>query len=152
MKPDLKDQHVNPQLAAYCQSADLHDPSGSGESDFAVKVRKGYAGLHGILVEALDQAQSGKGAERHNLGGDIPFEEQRMQTISELIGSVDGMAYQACKKITEGVNLPTLDRQVRELLGAINYIAGMIVYLRGQAAKTQALDINNGEAWGGPKP
>lgn len=122
----------NPQLSAYCQSADLHDPSGSGESDFTVKVRKGYAGLHGILVEALDQAQSGKGAERHNLGGDIPFEEQRMQTISELIGSVDGMAYQACKKITEGVNLPTLDRQVRELLGAINYIAGMIVYLRKQ--------------------
>lgn len=105
---------------------------GSDESDFAVKVRKGYAGLHRILVEALDQAQSGKGAERHNLGGDIPFEEQRMQTISELIGSVHGMAYQACKKITEGVSLPTLDRQVRELLGAINYIAGIIVYLRKQ--------------------
>jgi hypothetical protein len=113
---------------------------GSGESDFAVKVRKGYAGLHRVLVEALDQAQGGKGAERHNLGGDVPFERQRMQTVSELIGSVDGMTYQACKKITEGVKLPTLERQERELLGAINYIAGMIIFLRKQAAEKGAAD------------
>jgi len=105
-----------------------------------VKVSKGYAGLHRVLVEALDQAQGGKGAERHNLGGDVPFERQRMQTVSELIGSVDGMTYQACKKITEGVKLPTLERQERELLGAINYIAGMIIFLRKQAAEKGAAD------------
>lgn len=110
---------------------------GSGESDSLVKVRKGYTGLLNILVEALNQAQQGKGAERHNLGGDLPFEKQRMQSISELVGSVDGMSYQACKKITEGVNLPTLDRQVAELLGAINYIAGMIVFLRNKAKNSE---------------
>lgn len=112
---------------------------GSNESDHLVKVRKGYSGLLNILVEALNQAQKGKGAERHNLGGDLPFEKQRMQSISELVGSVDGMSYQACKKITEGVNLPTLDRQVAELLGAINYIAGMIVFLRNRNPDYKAL-------------
>lgn len=114
---------------------------GSGESYANVTVRNGYAGLHHILVEALNQAQRGKGAERHNLGGDIPFERQRMQQISELIGSVDGMTYQACKKITEGVKLPTLDRQVAELLGAINYIAGMITFLRGRVKKPVSITI-----------
>lgn len=100
-----------------------------------VKVRVGYAGLLAVLVEALNQAQYGKGSERHNLTGKVPFERQRMQLISELIGSVDGMTYQACKKITEGVKLPTLERQVAELLGAIVYIAGMIVFLRKREAE-----------------
>lgn len=118
---------------------------GSGENDSLVKVRKGYTGLLNILVEALNQAQQGKGAERHNLGGDLPFEKQRMQSISELVGSVDGMSYQACKKITEGVNLPTLERQVAELLGAINYIAGMIVFLRKKAQTAGHTDAAEAE-------
>lgn len=98
-----------------------------------IPVVPGYMGLLGVLIEALNQAQYGKGSERHNPGGDLPFESQRMQSISNLIGSVDGMTYQACKKITEGVKLPTLERKTAELLGAINYIAGMIVWLRAQA-------------------
>ena len=102
-----------------------------------VNVLPGYLSLFGVLCEALGQAQHGKGAERHNLGGTTPFERQRMQQISELIGSVHGMTYQACKKITEGVALPTLDRQIAELLGAINYLAGMVIFLRKQAAKNE---------------
>lgn len=101
----------------------------------SVAVAPGYTGLLAVLVEALNQAQYGKGAERHNFTGKVPFERQRMQLISELIGSVDGMTYQACKKITEGVKLPTLERQVAELLGAIVYIAGMIVFLRNRQAR-----------------
>lgn len=101
----------------------------------SVAVVPGYTGLLAVLVEALNQAQYGKGAERHNLTGKVPFERQRMQLISELIGSVDGMTYQACKKITEGVKLPTLERQVAELLGAIVYIAGMIVFLRNRQGR-----------------
>lgn len=90
----------------------------------------GYESLADVLGEALDQAQDGKGAERHNLGGDLPFEDQRMQRISQLIGSPHGMAFQVCKKVTEGLELPELDRQVRELLGAINYVAGIVIFLR----------------------
>ena len=106
--------------------------SKAGATGTGVNVKPEYHSLLNVLIEALDQAQSGKGAERHNLTNDMPFERQRMQTISELIGSVDGMTYQACKKITEGVKLPTLDRQVAELLGAIVYLAGAIIFLRKQ--------------------
>jgi hypothetical protein len=102
-----------------------------------VEVKPEYLSLLGVLVEALNQAQVGKGAERHNLSGETPFERQRMQQISELIASKDGMVYQAIKKITEGVNLPTLDRQVAELLGAINYLAGIIIFLRKQGGTGQ---------------
>lgn len=112
------------------------------EKTKTVNVNPGYEPLFGVLVEALEQAQSGKGAERHNLGGNIPFEDQRMQQISRLLNSPDGMAYQVCKKVTEGLGLPTLDRQVAELLGAIVYIAGIIVFLRDRAqASPSAEDI-----------
>ena len=104
--------------------------------DTNFEVYEGYQSLYAVLCEALDQAQKGKGAERHNLGGDLPFERQRMQQISEMIGSADGMIYQVCKKVTEGVKLPTLDRQVAELLGAINYLAGTIIFLRKQNDET----------------
>lgn len=100
-----------------------------------VSVNQGYDSLFSVLVEALDQAQVGKGADRHNMGGDIPFEEQRMQKISQLLDSPDGMAYQVCKKVTEGIGLPTVDRQVAELLGAINYLAGMVIFLRMRETK-----------------
>lgn len=98
-----------------------------------VDVKNGYEGLFSILREALDQAQEGKGDERHNPTGAVPFEEQRMQTISRMIGSVKGMEYQAIKKITEGLDMPELDRQVKELLGAVNYLAGIIFFLRSRA-------------------
>ena len=58
------------------------------------------------------------------------FEEQRMLAISRLLNSERGMAYQVCKKVTEGIDLPTTERKVAELLGAINYIAGMVIFLR----------------------
>lgn len=108
-----------------------------------ITVRPEYFGLLMVLVEALNQAQYGKGAERHNLSGDTPFERQRMQTVSELVGSPDGMVYQAIKKLTEGMKLPTQERQVAELLGAINYIAGIVVYLRKRAQEQRAADIDN---------
>ena len=87
---------------------------------------RNYRTLHGVLKRAYDQAATGKGRERH--GGGKPFEEQPMQTISELIESPEGMRYQAIKKIRESARLEH-DAQIAELLGAINYIAGLIVYL-----------------------
>jgi hypothetical protein len=89
-----------------------------------------YASLLSVLGRAYEQAAAGKGKERH--AQDQPFDEQPMQTISKLVGSADGMAYQAIKKIQESQRLPTTERQVAELLGAIVYIAGMVVYLEGE--------------------
>jgi len=89
-----------------------------------------YQSLRRVLDMAYAQAAEGKGAERH--AGGLPFEEQPMQTISRLLRSERGMAFQAIKKIQEGLNLPTTDRKINELLGAINYLAGIVIYLEAQ--------------------
>lgn len=86
----------------------------------------GYESLREVLAAAYDQAARGKGKERH--ANDLPFHKQRMQSISHLLRSDAGMAYQVCKKVTEGLDLPTPEARRRELLGAINYIAGILIF------------------------
>jgi len=86
-----------------------------------------YNSLKEVLDAALQQAASGKGKERHNKH-DEPFEKQRMQTISILLYSNKGMAFQAIKKLTEGLEMEDTQDQEKELLGAINYIAGIIIW------------------------
>lgn len=85
----------------------------------------GYESLANVLQRAYGQAAIGKGAERHAC--DRPFSEQPMQSISELLGTADGLLYQAMKKIQESKRLDK-DAATRELLGAINYIAGAIIF------------------------
>lgn len=85
----------------------------------------GYESLADVLKRAYDQAAIGKGAQRHATG--LPFHEQPMQTISQLVGSNDGLLYQAMKKIQESQRMDR-DAAVRELLGAIVYVAGAIIY------------------------
>jgi len=85
--------------------------------------------LTSVFEGAYSQAAYGKGKERH--AGDLPFQHQPMQQISNLLGSTNGMAFQAVKKITEARKLPQLERRVRELHGALNYCAGIII--SGQA-------------------
>ena len=97
----------------------------------------GYEQLETILGEALEQAAAGKGKERHATGQ--AFEDQPMQLISKLLGDNHGLAFQAIKKIQESLRLPD-DRAERELLGAINYIAGMIIFLREAAKSTPHAD------------
>jgi hypothetical protein len=99
-----------------------------------IDTRPEYNSLFVVLMDAYDQAANGKGAARHNLSGEIPFERQRMQLISELIDSPKGMEYQAVKKLTEGMAMQNKGACIRELLGAVNYIAGMVVYLRKKHA------------------
>lgn len=126
--------------AAYAEAvsnvaASTASPTDEDRNSALVDVLPGYESLWRELRSALDQAQKGKGKERHNQGGTLPFDEQRMQQISRLIDSPDGMVYQACKKVVEGVKLPTIERQAAELHGAINYIAGIIIFLRMRDAK-----------------
>lgn len=84
-----------------------------------------YTTLRAVLDEAYAQAATGKGKERH--AGGQPFEDQPMQVISDMLGSNDGMAYQAIKKIREGLSMPEPERTVHELLGAIVYVARIVV-------------------------
>lgn len=87
---------------------------------------EGYGPLKKVLDDALSQAAFGKGVERH--GNGKSFVEQPMITISQTLGSPDGMAYQVCKKVTEARGLPTRKARINELLGAIVYTAGMVVF------------------------
>ena len=89
----------------------------------------GYESLARVLHRAYDQAAKGKGAERHACSR--PFTEQPMQSISDLLGSETGLLYQAMKKIQESQRLDQ-DAAIRELLGAINYIAGAIIFKEGK--------------------
>ena len=89
---------------------------------------KGYEKLAAVYQDAHDQAAKGKGDERHANGQ--PFHEQRMQQISGLLRSSDGMAFQAIKKMTEGLQFEDHARREAELLGALNYIAGIVIYYR----------------------
>jgi hypothetical protein len=86
----------------------------------------GYESLAHVLLRAYAQAASGKGAERHADGR--PFDEQPMQQLIALYGAGFALG-QAAKKAQESQRLPTTERKVAELLGAINYLAGAVVAL-----------------------
>lgn len=94
----------------------------------ALRSAPGYEQLVEVFTAAHDQAAYGKGKERH--ANDLPFHEQRMQTISDLVGSPDGMVYQVTKKMTEGLQFDNPQKREHELLGAINYLAGIVIWLR----------------------
>ena len=99
-------------------------PSGALPGPFSVP---GFESLAAVLTEAYDQAARGKGAERHGRGA--PFDEQPMQDLIRLYGTGFALG-QSAKKTQEAQRLPTVDRQVRELLGAIVYIAGAIIHIQ----------------------
>ena len=94
------------------------------------QVVAGYESLHSVLTEALHQAQSGKGAERH--ANSKPFIDQPMQTTAErrgigfLLGQVDKKTEEAQGMLERG----EIDAWEREILGAINYLAGSIIHVR----------------------
>jgi hypothetical protein len=91
----------------------------------SVNVMEGYFPLFDVLREALDQAQSGKGEERH--GNGLSFMEQPALTITRAVGRGFPLG-QAMKKIQECQRMEP-DAAKRELLGAINYLAAAVLFL-----------------------
>jgi hypothetical protein len=86
-----------------------------------------YFELGRVLGLAFEQASGGKGAQRHGQGK--PFDRQPMLEISRMLnGSPIGCMYQAIKKTQEASRMDTAAAQ-RELLGAINYLAGAYLLL-----------------------
>jgi hypothetical protein len=88
----------------------------------------GYERLADVLQRAYAQAATGKGRERH--ANDKPFHVQPMQDLIRLHG-VGFATGQASKKASESLGLPTVGRQVAELLGAIVYLSGAVIALEG---------------------
>lgn len=95
------------------------------------QVATGYERLAAILDEALEQAQGGKGKERHATGQ--PFHEQPIVRIGELLGNDGFELGQAIKKLQESCRM-TPDRARIERLGAINYIAASVLLLDAKKA------------------
>lgn len=98
---------------------------------------KGYESLAAVLIRAHAQAAEGKGAQRHAQGQ--PFDQQPMQQLIRLYG-VGFALGQAAKKAQEAQRLPTVERQVAELLGAINYLAGAVIALEAGQSTTTTKD------------
>lgn len=91
-----------------------------------------YEPLERVLQLALDQAANGKGANRHGQGR--PFDRQPMMEISRMLGcSPVGCMYQAIKKTQEASRMDSYAAK-RELLGAINYLAGAYLMLEEKDA------------------
>lgn len=94
----------------------------------------GYASLRAVLNRAYDQAATGKGAERHAQGQ--AFEHQPMQHLIALYGQGFALG-QAAKKAQESMRMEP-EAAVRELLGAINYLAGAVISLESKGAGRNA--------------
>lgn len=93
-------------------------------------VKNGYEPLFITLVDALNQAQSGKGVKCH-ARKDEPFLDQKIMEISRRVG-LGGPAFQVVKKTEESLRSMDNDnpeRAIEDLLGAINYAAAMILLI-----------------------
>ena len=97
----------------------LHDSVNS------IELNPKYGSLYKVLIAAYNQAENGKGKERHQLNNEEPFENQKICEIARRL-SVDYNLGQAVKKIYESKRL-TEGRDIAELYGAINYIAAAII-------------------------
>ncbi len=99
-----------------------------------------YNSLADVLQEAIDQASKGKGIERHAKFRE-PFEEQKICEIARRVGVGYDLG-QAIKKSMESVRLP-YPRNINELLGAINYLAGAVIVMREEGENLQLSQEDN---------
>lgn len=93
------------------------------------RLRAGYGPLADVLDKALNQAQFGKGNDRHNQNEER-FEDQQIVQLGEWMGrsTVFGIG-QACKKAIESTHLSD-EKAIEELLGAINYLAAAVIVIQ----------------------
>ena len=99
------------------------------------QVDSNYASLYSVLKDALHQAASGKGKERH--ANDDPFERQSICEITRKHGLAFATG-QAAKKLEEShrlLQLRGVEAATNEILGAINYAAAAVIVLREGEAK-----------------
>lgn len=94
-----------------------------------MKSANGYESLANVLERAFDQAATGKGAERH--ADNKPFHQQPMQQIGDRrgVGFILGQADKKSEEAHGMANRGQVDAAVRELLGAIVYLAGAVIWL-----------------------
>jgi hypothetical protein len=92
-----------------------------------------YETLQSILDDAFCHAATGKGKERH--ARDLPFDDQPIMQTTRLVGPGFPLG-QAIKKAGEAAGMierGELSAAEAECLGAINYLAGAVAWMREQA-------------------
>ncbi|MGH2959481.1 MAG: hypothetical protein ACRDKE_07730 [Solirubrobacterales bacterium] len=107
-------------------------------SDERLAIRPGYEPLAQILDDALEQAQTGKGHERHAEDGQ-PWLEQPVFDIPRALEEFGPgvSAGQFAKKMHEAWRLPHPARR-REILGAINSLAALVRLADEEADRDRA--------------
>lgn len=98
-----------------------------------------YQALADVLRMALDQAQSGKGRDRH--ADDKPFLEQPILNIARMLDGVGGHAYQIAKKAQEATRMARRDQDgaaIQELLGVIVYASAAVILIREKMCRNAA--------------
>ncbi len=93
-----------------------------------------YGSLKKVLDAAYDQAAHGKGKERHARQAE-PFEKQKICEIARRVGT-GYCTGQAIKKTMESHRLP-YPRNLAEIYGAINYLAGAAIVMEEEASETK---------------
>lgn len=115
-------------LTDYPPKADQTPDGSAGSFPHA---EDGYDDLRSVLYDALHQATSGKGRERHANGK--AFADQPMIEIAKMVGTGFTMG-QAMKKTQEARGMHQrgeTEAAVQELLGAMVYLAGTVLVMRG---------------------
>ena len=100
-------------------------PDRLSRSTKPIPIEDPYISLRYVLEFAVDQAANGNGKERHASGE--PFYQQKICKISRAVG-VGFALGQALKKAEESIRLDK-DAGLREILGAINYLAAAYIVL-----------------------
>jgi len=122
---------ANPWSEIIGSMPDFPDPEPVAAIDPVARLRRnpadGYDSLRVVLGLALEQAAAGKGKERHALAGQR-FEDQEIVQENARMGTTAFGVGQARKKALESMRLPR-EAAERELLGAINYLAGAYLAL-----------------------
>lgn len=98
-----------------------------------------YQILAHVLQMALDQAQTGKGRERH--ANDQAFSSQPILNIARMLDGIDGHGFQVMKKTQEAVRMFHRGREsaaIQELLGAIVYSAAAVTLILERIGKRAA--------------
>lgn len=97
----------------------------------------GYSSVARVLEQAFEQCSNGKGNTRHAIA-DEPFEEQIICWLQRR--GYDGTRFQAAKKIDESLRMNP-GAAIKELLGAINYLAATIIVLEEKLCKPESDQI-----------
>ena len=96
-------------------------------------VKEGYQKLDDVMLDALNQSQSGKGLQRH--ANNNAYEDQVICVAQRLLKNhpFGGHAYQIIKKTIEAgrlYNIKGSEAAYHEMLGAINYASAMCILIK----------------------